>query len=222
MQPPLFGMIDRKFIINMKIEGSFVSYANYAYRLLTVDRAPEIQLSACGAACLYLLKVSSLLTEFQPNLHKLTVIDYSTCLSCQNKAKQRWIAKGKGDPEEQLAAKDDFEEAVKGYVHSLDQSLVIDEDCSLLDAETDPESKIVHRCNDNLTFPKLIVVKQRLSFHDLGWDKNHPGYEKPGILPNAFQPKFSWDELVKQYNPHEKLTSHASEFQFQNPEQEIE
>lgn len=34
--------IDPKFIINMKIEGSYGSYAKLAHRLLSTDRAEQI------------------------------------------------------------------------------------------------------------------------------------------------------------------------------------
>lgn len=36
------GLLDRKFILNIKTEGNFASYAKVARRLLCEDRAPLI------------------------------------------------------------------------------------------------------------------------------------------------------------------------------------
>ena len=36
------GLLDRKFILNIKNEGNFASYTLVAHRLLTDDRAPQI------------------------------------------------------------------------------------------------------------------------------------------------------------------------------------
>lgn len=83
--PEIEGLIDHKYIINIKLEGTFPSYAKVAKRLLSQERAPCIQLSACGAAVLYLLKVSSLLIEMFPQLHKITYFTYANCYTCSTK-----------------------------------------------------------------------------------------------------------------------------------------
>ena len=87
--PSFSTKIDPMYIINMRIEGNFPGYAKAAIRLLTVDKADQIQLSACGMATLYLMKVSSILTEYYPALHKLTTFTYSKCMTCEKQRQSK-------------------------------------------------------------------------------------------------------------------------------------
>ena len=148
------GILDKKFILNIKMEGKFTSYATVAKRLLTDDKAPQIQISACGAAILYLLKVSSILTEFLPGLHKISYITFSLCHTCRNKK----LKNG-----EEIEEK---EQMIANFKNQIG------------------EHSIVHHCKDPNSFPILITFNQRLSFHTNCWDKNHPGFAKPVVLPN--------------------------------------
>eukprot|EP00347_Sterkiella_histriomuscorum_P012338 403368976 len=80
-----FSLLDRKYIMNIKSEGNFAVYVKVAARLLKDPNAQMIQLSACGSASLQLFKVSSILSEYFPELHKMTYFTYSTCYTCQYK-----------------------------------------------------------------------------------------------------------------------------------------
>ncbi|CDW82498.1 UNKNOWN [Stylonychia lemnae] len=218
------GLIDRKFIINIKNEGSFASYSKVAHRLLTEERAPQIQLSACGAATLYLFKVSSILTEFFPNLHRLTYFNFSICHTC--KQRELKIAarnlKNQGEDQTQdnnllqneyrlealdLKAKDQanqekikmiVEFADKINVNNLNFAEIRDSDQNTKQSPT----SLQHQCNDPNSFSLLITMNQRLTFHDGILDKQHPGYQKPNI---PLKSKKSLIDLINEFNPNETL-----------------
>ena len=163
---PMDSILDKKFILNIKLEGKFSSYATVAKRLLTDDKAPQIQLSTCGAAILYLLKVSSILTEYLPGLHKISYITYSQCHTCQNK-RQKY-----------------------GHDGFLEKEQVIDQFRDKIG-----RASIVHHCKDPESFPILLTFNQRISFRDDLWDTKHPGYQRPQVIPHCQMTFFKLVEM---------------------------
>ena len=78
-------MLKPKYIINIRLEKDYQIYAMIARRLLEDEKAPSIVITACGQAIYNLLKVSSILSEHMPSLHKVSRISYSNCKTCISK-----------------------------------------------------------------------------------------------------------------------------------------
>jgi len=73
---------DWKYTININLENDYRHFAQRAYMLLQEPGCNGISINACGFAVLAQLKVSGLLSEYLPGLHKSTTIMLKSCASC--------------------------------------------------------------------------------------------------------------------------------------------
>ena len=79
------GLGYSKYVLNINLEKDLKHYATIARRLLEEEKAPHVTLTSCGKAIFRLLKVSSILSEYLPGLHKVNTIRYGQCRTCQAK-----------------------------------------------------------------------------------------------------------------------------------------
>lgn len=140
---------DWKYTININLEKDYRYFAHLAYKLLQEPGCPGISINACGFAVLTQLKVSGLLSEYLPGLHKSTTIMLKSCASCHSK-EVKGLFKDRGTEEER----------VKAYV----------ERASPFEGKWPNNSQFSHKCQVHTTFPKLIIFQQRLSLKELGDD----------------------------------------------------
>lgn len=71
-----------KYILNINLEKDFKHYSLISKRLLLEQNQPVVTLTACGRAVSRMMKVSSILSEFLPNLHKVSTIKLAKCRTC--------------------------------------------------------------------------------------------------------------------------------------------
>ena len=93
---------DWKYTLNINLEKDYRYFAQIAHSHLQSPSCPGITLNACGNAIVSLLKVSSLLSEYVPGLHKETSILLKSCFSCKSKELKN-KAPGVPNEEERLA-----------------------------------------------------------------------------------------------------------------------
>lgn len=72
-----------KLVLNIRKEKDFRTYAEIARRIIQDQKQPCITLTSCGIAILNLLKVSSVLGEHIPGLHKVSRFILSKCKTCE-------------------------------------------------------------------------------------------------------------------------------------------
>lgn len=72
-----------KLVLNIRKEKDFRTYAEIARRIIQDQKQPCITLTSCGIAILNLLKVSSVLSEHIPGLHKVSCFILSKCKTCE-------------------------------------------------------------------------------------------------------------------------------------------
>jgi hypothetical protein len=75
--------------LNIRVEKSFKDYAWAAKKLLVEEKAPAITLTACGLSIINLIKVSNILCEVLPELHRLSSIRYADCRTCAAKINKK-------------------------------------------------------------------------------------------------------------------------------------
>ena len=137
---------DWKYTININLEKDYRYFAQLAYKLLHEHGCPGISLNACGFAVLSQLKVSGLLSEYLPGLHKSTTIMLKSCASCHSK-ELKGLFKDRGTEEERMQA----------YVKRA----------SPFEDKWPNSNQFSHKCQVHTTFPKLIIFQQRLSLKEL-------------------------------------------------------
>jgi hypothetical protein len=94
---------DWKYTININLEYDYRHFAEIAYKLLLDPACNGISINACGFAVLTQLKVTGLLSEYLPGLHKSTTIMLKSCSSCHYK-ELKGLFKDRGTEEERFEA----------------------------------------------------------------------------------------------------------------------
>lgn len=72
-----------KLVLNIRKEKDFRTYSEIARKIIIDQKQPCITLTSCGIAILNLLKVSSVLGEHIPGLHKVSRFILSKCKTCE-------------------------------------------------------------------------------------------------------------------------------------------
>lgn len=233
--PEIDGLIDRKFILNIKVEGSFASYATVAKRLLIDDKAKQIQLSACGAAVLYLFKVSSVLTEYFPSLHTITFISYTRCHSCKaRQLKQKMLSDLTGETSTNSEVDNTNDENLKslGQKESPDKIQLMQDyldkfnefsfsnthPSSSDNCFTDKQQQKSHNVSSSFSLNNSYSIAHYC--HDsstfpclitvnqrLSFQDSLWDKSHSGYQKPKISPnsKFSFNQLIQMYNPHERL-----------------
>ena len=144
--------LDKKFVLKIRREGKFESYARVGLRLLTDDQASQIHLQASGIGILNLLKVSDILMDhFRGRLYRLSYFTFEPCEYCLD----MMIAK-----EQTCMTDDEIRDQAKHSDFRIDLFFN-------------------HECDKPKTSIMKIVMNQRMSFYDGLWEESHPGYLKP-------------------------------------------
>lgn len=82
--------------MNIRVEKNYRDYAWAAKRLLVDEKAQAITLTACGLSIINLMKVSSIMCEVLPDLHRLSSIRYADCRTCSAKFKKQGEEESEG------------------------------------------------------------------------------------------------------------------------------
>jgi hypothetical protein len=125
------------------VEKSYKDYAWAAKRLLIDEKAPAITLTACGLSIINLMKVSSIMCEMIPELHRLSSIKYADCRTCASKMKKQ--------------KEEDYKAQLKHKTLEYLSSVRPGERAAY------KKSSMAHKCKVAESFPMLIIYQQTLS-----------------------------------------------------------